>query len=227
MIRIIKNLLNHKTFNTNQYVFMVSGGVDSIAASHFFFNNIKYRSLKTIFHCNHNNRSQNFTMQETVEEYSKTFDRNINYITYTSPVTKEKSEQECRTVRLDAVDCLFKNSIIITAHHLDDCVESYLLNCIRGKEGFLPIPFITYTKHNVLVHPFLFTTKKDLIKYSKDNNLMQYVVADDTNHITKGSRRNMIRNKILPVLENEQVGLRTIVKKKIENKLLKLIYAKR
>jgi tRNA(Ile)-lysidine synthase TilS/MesJ len=103
---------------------------------------------------------------------------------------------------------------------LDDCAESYLLNCIRGKEGFLPIPFHTELSNGSCINrPFLFNRKKELMAYAERNNLLQYVVEDETNLQVRGSRRNLLRNNILPILEKENVGLTTIVKKKMVERL--------
>jgi tRNA(Ile)-lysidine synthase TilS/MesJ len=95
-----------------------------------------------------------------------------------------------------------------------------MLNVLRGKEGFLPIPFITEVGTNLVVHPFLFTKKKDFIEYAEKNDLAKYVVEDETNKVTKGSRRNFIRNEVMPLIQREKMGLDTIVKKKMQERLM-------
>jgi tRNA(Ile)-lysidine synthase TilS/MesJ len=49
---------------------------------------------------------------------------------------------------------------------------------------------------------------------------MKYVVEDETNAISRGSRRNMLRNEIVPILERDKVGLETIIAKKMEKRLM-------
>ena len=49
---------------------------------------------------------------------------------------------------------------------------------------------------------------------------MQYVEEDDTNTTIKGSRRNFLRNQIIPQLDKENIGLEKVVKKIIEKRLL-------
>jgi hypothetical protein len=49
---------------------------------------------------------------------------------------------------------------------------------------------------------------------------MKYVVEDETNKVTKGSRRNFIRNEIMPLIKREKMGLDTIVKKKMHQRLM-------
>ena len=132
------------------------------------------------------------------------------------------TEDACRKARLEHLKS-YKNTTFITAHHLDDCTESYLLNCIRGKEGFLPIPFHTdLDNNNNINRPFLFNRKKDFIVYAEKYDLLKYVAEDETNFQVRGSRRNLLRNQIIPILERENVGLQTIVKKKMTERLSKL-----
>ena len=199
-------------------VLLCSSGIDSIAASHYFLTTFRSRYRISLLHFNHNLRDQNNTMAASFEAFAKT-----TAVPYTIKHLEcdNSTEGACRRARLEYLET-YSNTTFITAHHLDDCVESYLLNCIRGKEGFLPIPFHTILENsnNVSINrPFLFSRKRDFSEYVTENNLLQYVVEDETNTQTKGSRRNLLRNKIIPLLEEEAVGLSTIVKKKMLKRL--------
>lgn len=210
--------------NSKTLVLMCSGGVDSIASTHFMMTRYdnNYFQRKVVYHFNHNIRSQNSKMEDKVIEFCEKL--NFNYHTATSEKSGAKDEKECRELRFGALEDKFKNSIIVTAHHLNDCVESYLMNCIRGHSDYNPIPFTTVTdKGNVITHPFLFTKKSDFIQYCDRNDLMKFVVDDDTNHVIKGSRRNMIRNKIIPILTNEKIGIESVVKRKMTETLKRKI----
>jgi tRNA(Ile)-lysidine synthetase-like protein len=204
--------LSNKLHNVD---LLCSSGVDSIAAAHHFIHNFKKINV-SLLHFNHNLRDQNQAMEESF----KSFATSIGICYRIAPLKcSDNTEDACRKARLEYLQ-QYVNTTFITAHHLDDCVESYLLNCIRGKEGFLPIPFHTELKNNNSINrPFLFSRKKDLIDYAKKHNLLQYVVEDETNSQVKGSRRNLLRNKIVPLLEEEKVGLATIVKKKMIERL--------
>jgi tRNA(Ile)-lysidine synthase TilS/MesJ len=155
-----------------------------------------------------------------MEESFRTFVKTLNVPYKVEQLScKNNTEDACRKARLEAIKG-YKDCTFITAHHLDDCAESYLLNCIRGKEGFLPIPFHTELSNGSCINrPFLFNRKKELMAYAERNNLLQYVVEDETNLQVRGSRRNLLRNNILPILEKENVGLTTIVKKKMVERL--------
>ena len=216
------NLALQKMKCLKQVVILCSSGVDSISASHFYFKKIKDRyGFHGIRHFNHNLRDQNNLMQISFEKFAE--EQNIPRITYPYSNLLEitdNSEDGLRQARLSFIKEYMDDSIIITGHHLDDATESYMMNVLRGKEGYLPIPFITEVGSNLIVHPFIFTKKIDFIQYAERNDLLKYVVEDETNSITKGSRRNFIRNEVLPLIRREKMGLDTIVKKKMNERLM-------
>ena len=213
---------------------LCSMGVDSVAASHFYGKNIKEKYIKQNYHkfwgvrhFNHNQRPQNDAMEASFKHFSLKYDTIdsdrfpcYSPVDLTELIKENKTEDGLRKARLKYIELFMHRSIIITAHHLDDATESYMLNVLRGKEGFLPIPFITEVGSNLIVHPFLFTKKKDFREYAERNDLMKFVVEDETNKVTKGSRRNFIRNEIMPLIQREKMGLDTIVKKKMNERLM-------
>lgn len=195
----------------------VSSGVDSIVAS-FLLN--RKLGIKKIFHFNHNCQAINADMEQAVKRYASDFDLELIVKRSDVPLI---GEADCRKARLNAIfGSNAKDVVLATAHHLDDFVESYLLNCFRGKETHFPISFETdFGNGNKIIHPFLFYTKKQLIHIAERHDLMQYVVHDPSNNISKGSRRNFIRNEVVPLLEENKLGLQKICRKKILSKLNK------
>jgi len=198
-------------------------GVDSVAAAHYCVTKLskQYNRIISPRHFNHNLRKQNDLMETSYismlcdVRFRQMGHKPINLMGY----IKDKSEDGLRQARLEYIKNNVDCTIFITAHHLDDATESYMMNVLRGKEGFLPIPFITEVGSNLIVHPFIFTKKADFRQYAERNDLMQYVVEDETNKVTKGSRRNFIRNEIMPLLQREKMGLSTIVEKKMKERL--------
>lgn len=185
-----------------------SAGVDSVAVSHYM---MKYYGVKCIYHYNHNYQPVNSLMEESARRFASDF--GIQLI-FGKCQEKLKSESEYRKARLNFLIQTIKEFTLITGHHLNDATESYILNCIRGQANYLPIPVETsFNLEQRKIHPFLLIKKDELKKYISRFNLNKYVVEDPTNSITKGSRRNMIRNEIIPILEKEQVGMNKIVRK--------------
>lgn len=188
----------------------VSSGIDSIAAS--FLLNRKF-GIKKIYHFNHNCQPINEDMEAAVKQYAIDFGLEL-ILAHSDGVMS--SEAEYRKARLNAIFEGNTNMVLATAHHLDDVVESHLLNVFRGHAEYWPIPLITdFGNNNQIIHPFLLYTKKQFKHIVEKYNLQKYVVEDPTNIISKGSRRNFIRNEIVPLLEEHKIGMQKIWRKKI------------
>lgn len=217
MISLISEILPDK--NQNVYV-AVSMGVDSVAAFFYLYN--KGYSVKPL-HFNHKMRPQNDEMQENfrqmINDYGCVSRSEIGY------GYDLKTEDECRKARLE----FFKkagnnepNKIIITAHHLDDYEESYLMNCFRGHPEYKPMNLISDFGSFKIVHPFLLTEKKDFVQFVDrfdKGKLKKYIVKDETNDATKGSRRNWIRNIIVPEMTKAKISLKKHCKEVINNSI--------
>ena len=192
-------------------VVALSSGADSIAILHFL--KTKYPKLNlSAIHYNHNLRSQNFDMQKSAEVFCKDYGIPLT-VNVREKVEGEGSysEAELRLLRYQS----FKGQgNVITGHHLDDAVESYLMNCFNGTPEYLPIPIQTHYKllDFCVFRPFLISTKEQILRYISNQNLEKYIVEDETNVEVK-YRRNWIRHKIIPEV-NHFYNLQTIVKKK-------------
>lgn len=209
MIRMIRDIVA----KDEDCRFAVSMGVDSIAA-YFWMREKGYRV--TPVHFNHKIRKQNDLMEQKFRELCSATGANP-VIGFGKNLT---SESDCRSARLE----FYKESVrygskILTAHHLNDCVESYLLNCFRGKPNHDLFPIISEFPEYRIVHPFLISRKRDFVQYAERNNLMRFVVEDETNKVVKGSRRNWIRNTIIPEMKNQKLSL----EKYCLNKILKMV----
>lgn len=200
-------------------IVMCSGGIDSVAALHYFAKKNLSNLRVNGYHFNHKIRPQNDVMVERVQALCDQLRVPLLSASAKKQLNTEAEYREARMLPLRDR----RDSIIITGHHLNDCVESYLLNCLRGHQGYLPIPFYTQLKeqkNTFITHPFILVTKEKLKNYCIKHDLMQYVEEDDTNTTVKGSRRNFLRNQIIPQLDKENIGLEKVVKKIIEKRLL-------
>jgi tRNA(Ile)-lysidine synthase TilS/MesJ len=179
------------------------------------------------FHIDHNYRDQNEQMYLKFIDFCKIegFSK-LSHVLIHHASRKNFTEDYLRKARLEVMSLLATRTInsnatrkviFVTGHHLDDCVENYMLNVIRGHPAYAPMPTIsTHEGENyefTICKPFIFTRKKEMIDYCVKNDLMRFVEEDNTNLESKGSRRNMIRNEILPILDRDKVGMAKIVKK--------------
>lgn len=95
-------------------------------------------------------------------------------------------------------------TLIATAHHKDDALETYLLNSIRGTgiEGLQGIPL----KRNRIIRPLLFTNKQEIRGYALEQKIS---FREDLTNLKNDYIRNKIRNQVLPVLEEMHQRKRT------------------
>ena len=210
MIKIIKEICP----KDKEYRFAVSTGVDSVAA-YFWMRGKGYNV--TPIHFNHKLREQNDLMEKKYIELCKA--TNVTPIVGSGKYLV--SENDCRQARLDFYRGY--GETILTAHHLDDWVESYILNCFRGHPNHDPFNLVSDFEAFQIVHPFLLCNKNDLVQYAERNNLMRFVVADETNSVVKGSRRNWIRNNIVPEMKNQKLSLEKYAKRKIQSMIDDLV----
>ena len=205
-----------KVFPKNEKFFLsLSMGVDSVAAFHYLLSK-EYKFVPV--HFNHNLRSQNDIMEKKFFDLCKKF--NINGkagsklgFNYGVCIT----EADCRNARLNFYKSLGGN--IVTAHHLNDWVESYLLNCLRGKPHHKPFELISEFSEFKIIHPFLLSRKKDFFEYVSRNGLKEFVEEDETNFLVKGSRRNWVRNKLIPDMKDQKLSLEKYALREIKKEI--------
>lgn len=119
---------------------------------------------------------------------------------------EESQEQYWRHQRYEFFDQF--EMPIITAHHLNDCVETWLFTSMRGLPRLIP-----HIRGNY-VRPFLAVPKKKINEWQKRNDV-QFV--QDPSNMENEHARNIIRNELMPIALKVNPGL----EKTIKNKLLK------
>ncbi|HMC87676.1 MAG TPA: tRNA lysidine(34) synthetase TilS [Chitinophagaceae bacterium] len=86
---------------------------------------------------------------------------------------------------------------IVTAHHLDDNIETVLMNFFKGT-GIAGLRGIL-AKQRKIVRPLLIAKKEDIKKFGEENKLPW--VEDSSNKSDKYSR-NYFRNQLIPLIKN-------------------------
>jgi tRNA(Ile)-lysidine synthetase-like protein len=184
----------------------VSGGVDSIAAADLLH---RFNPGIGIFHYNHRLREQNDEMERSVIKFAT--DRDLPIYFVRRPDDVGVTEQALHKERQAAYQSL--ETDIVLCHHLDDAVESYIMRTIQGNPEYVPIPRVTeFPNGKCIFRPFIRTRKADFEEYAKHNDLLQYVVQDETNQDPTYCRRNHIRHNVLPMFDG--MGLPKVVLKK-------------
>lgn len=190
--------LNFPFLKDKKLLLTVSGGVDSVVLA-YLMHRLNYKI--GIAHCNFKLRE---TESDEDENFVKDFAQN-NKIHFHSIEfnTKEYCKKNkistqigARTLRYDWFDQLaveFKYEYILTAHHLNDVMETFFINLSRGTgiDGLTSIPPI----NNNIVRPLLIFSRKEIEHFAITNNIQWR--EDKSNAETK-YLRNKIRHQIVP-----------------------------
>lgn len=184
----------------------VSGGIDSVVGSIFLAQARKIRIA--FFH--HGN---DFADEE--ETFIKNlFGDKVEIIV--GRITREKLFEESleeywRNERYNFLHGL--DGQVITFHHLDDVVETYLFSAINGKPKLIP-----YQRLNV-IRPFLLTPKEEFVTLARERRISY--LTDPTNKDMNRARA-LIRHQIVPEVLKVNPGIRKMLKKMLLEKERKL-----
>ena len=182
----------------SKFLIALSGGVDSMVLANLFLNN---NLSFSVAHCNFNLRDkesdddEKFIFNWSTENEIKCYISKFNTTDYCQ---KNKfGIQECaRNLRYEwfnELKDLYSFDYIVTAHHLDDQIETYLINSMRGTglNGLLGIT----EKTDSLLRPLLKILKNEILVYANSNKID---FREDTSNSKNNYFRNMIRNLIIP-----------------------------
>lgn len=180
-----------------RYVVAVSGGVDSMVLLHVLSKNSDIELI--VAHYDHGIRHDSEEDRQLVQSVAK--DYGLKFVYDEGNLGPDASESMARKSRYEFLHKVRKASeskSIITAHHQDDLLETAVINLLRGTDvkGLASIG----SNYSVL-RPAIDLTKKDLMEYAKDNNIVWR--EDYTNQDVK-YLRNYIRHKIIPNMTNDQ-----------------------
>ncbi|MEQ1585795.1 MAG: tRNA lysidine(34) synthetase TilS [Cyclobacteriaceae bacterium] len=91
---------------------------------------------------------------------------------------------------------------VATAHHLNDSLETVLINLARGTgiEGMVGIP----VKSGSRIRPLLFATKSEIENYAAEEGIAW---REDSSNLTDDYQRNFIRHQIIPALKKVNPAL--------------------
>lgn len=179
----------------------VSGGLDSIVLVDLF---AKLEVPFGIAHCNFNLRGKE--AKEDMQ-FVKTLAIHHNVPcetkTFNTPAYATKHQisiqMAARQLRYAWFDKLLEKknySVVATAHHHNDQIETFLRNTIKGT-GILGLRGMQ-PKRNNIIHPLLFATKTDLATYATAQGL--FWREDSTNNEVK-YERNFLRHQVIPMLK--------------------------
>ena len=194
-----------------------SGGVDSVVLTHL----IKNLNLEiALAHCNFSLRGEESDGDEQfvvalaenldVPIFSETFDTH-KY----ADEQKVSTQMAARTLRYNWFEEILSNfsyDYLLTAHHLDDDLETFFINLSRGTglNGLTGIP----KKNQKVVRPLLNFSREEIVDYAEANKLKWR--EDSTNQKTD-YLRNKLRLEVIPQFKETNENLLKNFKKTQDN----------
>lgn len=182
-------------------VIALSGGVDSMVVADFVS---RSRSVECAFF--HHGTESSQRALEFLEPYCKQRGWTLHKGQLSNARSVDISpEEHWRRERYSFIDSL--KQTVITAHHLDDCVETYLWSMMHGTAKMIPY------RRNQVIRPFLLTHKIELINWAHRNSIPW--VEDDSNKDLKYTR-NYVRHELVPRALHVNPGLHKVVQRFVQ-----------
>tara|TARA_A100001037_G_C15149819_1_gene638446 strand:- start:2040 stop:3356 length:1317 start_codon:yes stop_codon:yes gene_type:complete len=212
---------NNLFLKKDKLLLAVSGGVDSVVLCHLLA--VEGYEFE-IAHCNFKLRDLDSDKDEVfVKNLAKKYNVSFHAKKFSTKMSAKKNktsiQMEARDLRYKWLRKIMKQinaKYILTAHHKNDSVETFLINIIRGTgvRGLLGIQ-----NNEFLIRPLLFATKEELISYSVKEKLRFRI---DSSNFSNKYVRNQLRNLIIPKIEEINPNFQETVLK--EQKIFSFIY---
>lgn len=199
--RFIEHIRTKKLLDENRcYILAISGGMDSVCLGHLL--------LATGY--NFVLAHMNFGLRGLESDGDEAFVRDLaiqwGKDIFVKKVLSELFEQggqstqmTARQLRYEWFDQLLtenKYAGVLLGHHLDDQLETILLNLLRGTgiEGIYGMA----DKRSTILRPLLPFKRSELKQFMVDNN---YIWRDDSSNKKNIYKRNFLRNEIVPTIQ--------------------------
>ena len=200
----------------NKVIVGVSGGIDSVALLHL----LQRLGVECIVaHCNFHLRAEESDRDEQfVKDVTKQLGLpfyRIDFDTLKYAANNKISvEMAARELRYEWFESLAKKmdaQAIAVAHHLDDSIETLLMNLIRGT-GLRGLTGIS-ARNGLVIRPLLCCTREELFQYV---TFHQLAYVEDSTNALNDYQRNKIRNQLLPLLEDINPSVRQTLYQSLE-----------
>jgi tRNA(Ile)-lysidine synthase len=219
MLNAFRNYVTHKKLfsKEDQILLALSGGIDSVVLCELFS---QARLNFGIAHCNFQLRGNESDGDEHfAEELAASYNVSFHSITFdtetyahTNKLSIQEAARDLRYEWFEQVRKEFGYSLIATAHHGDDSIETFFINLVRGTgisglHGILP-------KQKTIIRPLLFTDKKAILAFAKKNKLS---FRNDSSNASEKYLRNRIRKYIIPAFQKLNPSVNEILLRDMEH----------
>ncbi len=204
MLKALKEHLSSqfKELSEGTFLLACSGGVDSVVLAHLL---AQLRYDFVLAHCNFRLRGDESDLDATFvvelamriekEVLTKEFDTNAYVAEHRCSI--QEAARELRYNWFNAVVEEKGLTKIVTAHHADDSLETFLINLSRGTgiDGLLGIP----ERNNRICRPLLPFARAEILNYASEVGLEW---REDSSNEEQKYLRNKIRHNVVPALKS-------------------------
>lgn len=181
-----------------------SGGVDSMAIVDFLMNN---HNVNLMFF-NHGTDTSKEALDFLTNRYYPSIEQ-AGMKLFVGNISRQKERSESWEEYWRNERYAWFHSYehpVITCHHLDDCVETWIFTSLNGEGRIIP-----YSNQNV-IRPFRMNRKSEFTNWCRNKNVPW---VEDTSNEDTGYMRNFIRHEIVPKALVVNPGLHKVVRKKV------------
>jgi tRNA(Ile)-lysidine synthase len=193
--------LNFPYLKEKKLLLAVSGGLDSMVLMHLF-QELNYSI--GIAHCNFQLRGkesdadENFVKLQAEKFQIPIFSTRFETEKFAN-TNKLSIQLAARKLRYDWFYQLLEEEnydYLLTAHHLDDQLETFLINLSRGTgiEGLTGIP----ATNDKIMRPLLPFSREEILAFAEENSLSW---REDSSNASTKYLRNKIRHEVIPILK--------------------------
>lgn len=182
-----------------------SGGSDSMVLVDFLK---KYpKNNFDILHFNHGTEYCQ-EAEDFIIDYCKQNNIELHLGKINRERNKEESQEEYwRNCRYEFLS-KFSDEPILMAHHLKDCIETWVMTSLNGNPQLIPY----YNPKYNIFRPMLLVSKDEIEDWIKRHNV-KYIF--DKSNFDISLKRNYVRNIMMKDIYHISPGIETILKKKI------------
>ena len=215
-MELLKNFDLH--FKSGEFLLCISGGMDSMALLHFFkrLSDKRAISIRSVY-VHHGLDSENAFYRESCFQlvHEKCKELEIPFISNFPEELPEdlSSEESMRDFRYSYINKIkARDEFLVTAHHLQDLLETRFIRLIRGTSGAGIGAMDVF--NGQVYRPFLELEYEALENYVKKHSIK--FLEDPSNSDSK-YLRNFLRKDLLPSLEAYRPGSKASLARSLDN----------
>ncbi|WP_298782106.1 tRNA lysidine(34) synthetase TilS [uncultured Polaribacter sp.] len=208
---------NFSYLRDKKLLIAISGGLDSVVLQHLLS---QLNFDISLAHCNFKLRGKESDLdEEFIKKISKKYSNQIFTINFDTNKFSQKNKLStqiaARQLRYNWFQELIEKhnfNYVLTAHHADDNLETFLINLTRGTglDGFTGIP----EKNGNIIRPLLPFSREEIFEYANEHKIEW---REDASNASTKYIRNKIRHQIVPILKEINPTLLNTFSNTIDN----------